>query len=128
MTDENINPETLSSDYLIKFFQELINGLAARTEDRLATLEQSQDLIEKQIATLVLGYGEQAVFMEALVAQMAFASDEARKTFHSDLAEARKNMLEVMQDASKGILADESPGVASAVEDLATEKLSNSDS
>lgn len=122
------NIESINLEYITKFFQDLINGLAARTEDRLQYLETTLEGIEKQVATLVLGYGEQAVFMEALVAQMAFASDEARKAFYKDLADARKNMLEVMQDASKGFLADESPGVASAVENMASEKLSNSDS
>jgi len=125
MTD---NIESINLEYITKFFQDLINGLAARTEDRLHYLEVTLEGIEKQVATLVLGYGEQAVFMEALVAQMAFASDEARKVFYQDLADARKNMLEVMQDASKEFLASESPGVASAVENMAAEKLSNSDS
>lgn len=127
MSDDNEHLDQHTAEFMTKFFQDVIGGLASQIEDRLSVLETSIEAIEKQIATLIISYGEQAVFTEALVGQMAFASDEARKAFHEALSESRKNMLEVMQNASKGILADENPGVASALTDVVTEKLSNTD-
>ena len=127
MSDDNEHLDQHTAEFMTKFFQDVIGGLASQIEDRLSVLETSIEAIEKQIATLIISYGEQAVFTEALVGQMAFASDEARKAFHEALSESRRNMLEVMQNASKGILADENPGVASALTDVVTEKLSNTD-
>lgn len=127
MSNGNEHLDEHTAEFMTKFFQDVIGGLASQIEDRLSVLETSIEAIEKQIATLIISYGEQAVFTEALVGQMAFASDEARKAFHEALSESRKNMLEVMQNASKGILADENPGVASALTDVATEKLFNTD-
>jgi hypothetical protein len=128
MTDSNEHLDQHTAEFLTNFFQQVITGLAAQVEDRLKVLEDSVESMEKQIATLILSYGEQAVFTEALVGQMAFATDEARKAFHQSLQDSRKQMFEVMQNASKGFLADENPGVASAVTDLAAEKLSDTDS
>ena len=127
MSNDNEHLDEHTAEFMTKFFQDVIGGLASQIEDRLSVLETSIEAIEKQIATLIISYGEQAVFTEALVGQMAFASDEARKAFHEALSESRRNMLEVMQNASKGILADENPGVASALTDVVTEKLSNTD-
>lgn len=128
MTQDNEHLDAHTAEFLTSFFQQLLNGLSAQIEDRLKLLENAVEMLEKQIATLILSYGEQAVFTEALVAQIAFATDEAKKSFHETLQESRKNMLEVMQNASKGTLADESPGVASALTDMASEKLSDPES
>ena len=127
MTDNNEHLDQHTAEFMTKFFQDIIGGLASQVEDRLKTLETSVEAIEKQIATLIISYGEQAVFIEALVGQMAFASDEARKSFHDTLSSTRKQMLEVMQNASKGFLADENPNLATALTDLASEKLSDTD-
>lgn len=127
MTDNNEHLDEHTAEFMTKFFQDIIHALAVQVEDRLKNLEESVESIEKQIATLVLSYGEQAVFTEALVGQLAFATDEARKSFHDTLNNSRRQMLEVLQNGSKGILADESPNVASAIADLADSKLSDSD-
>lgn len=127
MTDDKEHLDQHTADFMTKFFQDLIASIVSSTEDRLKSLETAIESIEKQIATLVVSFGEQAVFTEALVAQLAFASDEARKSFHDTLNQSRKQMLEVMQDASKSLLADQSPRVASAVTNLASEKLSDTD-
>ena len=128
MTENKEHLDSATAEFLTKFFQDIINALAAQVEDRLKKLEDSVESMEKQIATLILSYGEQAVFTEALVGQLAFATDEARKAFHDSLQQSRKQMFEVMQNASKGFLADENPGVASAVTNLVDEKLSDSES
>ena len=128
MTENNEHLDQHTAEFMTKFFEDLIASIVASTEDRLRSLENALESVEKQIATLVVSFGEQAVFTEALVAQLAFASDEARQSFHDTLSQSRKQMLEVMQDASKSIVADENPRVASALTNLATEKLSNTDS
>jgi hypothetical protein len=126
MTQPSIDEAT--AEFITKLFQQVAQGIYAQLADKVATLEQSVESMEKQIATLVVGYGEQAVFMEALVAQIAFASNEARSQFYEDVKNGRKEMLEVMQNASKTILADTDPNIAAAVADVASTKLSNSDS
>jgi len=127
MSEANIpNFDADTAEFFSKLFQDTIKGLSSQVIDRITKLEDQIETFEKQIATLVLGYGEQAVFMEALVAQLAFATDEARKQFQEDVSRARKDMLEVMNDASKGILADEDPNLAAAIADLAESKLSDS--
>lgn len=120
--------DAVTAEFITNLFRDVMTGIYAQTEDRLKNIEKSVESLEKQIATLVLGYGEQAVFMEALVAQIAYSSDEARTAFHNDVAQARKEMLEVMQSASKGILADEDQNIATAIADLAESKLSNPES
>lgn len=108
-----------------KLFHDSFTGLYAQVQDRFEKLEKAVEDIEKQMATLVLGYGEQAVFMEALVAQIAFATAEARAKFHDDINAARKSMLEVMRDASDSFLADDHENLAAALGDMAEQKLSD---
>ncbi len=128
MNEEIPSLDSVTAEFITNLFKDVMTGIYAQTEDRLKTIEKSIESLEKQIATLVLGYGEQAVFMEALVAQIAYSSDEARAAFHNDVSQARKEMLEVMQSASKGILADEDQNIATAIADLAESKLSDSES
>ena len=126
MTQSPIDAAT--AEFITKLFQDVAQGIYTQLVEKVSTLEQSVESMEKQIATLVVGYGEQAVFMEALVAQIAFASNEARSQFYEDVKNGRKEMLEVMQSASKTILADTDPNLATAVADVANAKLSDSDS
>ena len=128
MTDTPHSIDEASLEFVTKFFQDLIHSLVSTTEDRLQSLESSIENIEKQIASLVVGYGEQAVFVEALISQIAFSTEEARNKFKEDIQSGRKEMLEVMQNASKTFLADTDQNLASALADVAESKLSDSDS
>lgn len=112
---------------VMSIVEEVMGSAVSRFSEKLQELENRINSIDEQIATLIIGYGEQAVFMEALVAQMAFATDQERTSFNNSLTEARKKMLEVMRDASAANLADEDPNLASAVEDLASQKLLDTD-
>lgn len=129
MTSEKSIPafDEATAEFFNNLFRDLMNGVQAQVIERMSQLEKSVEEIEKQIATLVLAYGEQAVFMEALVSQMAFASDEARKKFQEDVTYARKQMLEVMNDASKGFLAEQSPNLASALADMVKPESTDTD-
>jgi hypothetical protein len=99
--------------------------MSNKIDERFKELDESIESLEKQIATLILGFGEQAVNMEGLIAQIKFASPESQKIFMETIAQSRKQMLEAMKEGAGGLLATESPGVASAIESLADEKLSD---
>jgi len=124
MQDGNPIPELdpVTVEFLTGKFQDSIKILQDTLGVRIQELESNIESLEKQVATLIVGYGEQAVFMEALVAQLAFATEDQRKTFNDDLSNARKEMLKVMSDASKDLLARDNQGVASAVADLAEQQ------
>ena len=62
MSDDNEHLDQHTAEFMTKFFQDVIGGLASQIEDRLSVLETSIEAIEKQIATLIISYGEQAVF------------------------------------------------------------------
>lgn len=126
MNESTIDAAT--AELITKLFQDVAQGIYTQIVDKVATLETTVESLEKQLATLVVGYGEQAVFMEALVAQIAFASNEAKSQFYEDVKNGRREMLEVMQNASKTILADSDPDLASAVADVVSSKLSDPDS
>lgn len=126
MTQSPIDSAT--AEFVTKLFQDVAQGIYTQLVEKVSILQQSVESMEKQIATLVIGYGEQAVFMEALVAQIAFSSNEARSQFYEDVKNGRKEMLEVMQNASKTILADTDSNIATAVADVANAKLSDSSS
>jgi len=65
--------------------------------------------------------------MEALVSQISFASEQAQKSFHETLKEARKSMLEVMKDGAQNLVVPSDPIVGQAIVDMASEKLSDID-
>jgi hypothetical protein len=104
----------------------ILTSMAEKIEERLREMDKSIESIEQQIATMVVGYGEQAVFMEALIAQLAFSSPEAQKAFTANVSENRKKMFEAMKEGAPGILGPENEDLASAITNLADQKLSDS--
>jgi hypothetical protein len=123
--EESIFTGEITLESLSNQTQEILIALSARIEGRFQDMEQVIEKLEKQIATLILGFGEQAVNMEGLLAQVRFATPDAQKSFMDTIAHSRKQMLQVMKEGAGGLLAGESPGVASALEDLASKKLSD---
>lgn len=112
-------------DELKTYLESLITNITENVVQRFHELDSKIESMEKQIATLVIGFGEQAVFLEALLAQIAFASEEEQKVFQNNVNEARREMLKVMQDGSKTIVASEDERLASAIDDVVTSKLSD---
>jgi hypothetical protein len=106
-------------------FDNMLNTLSKEVISKFHELEEKIESIEKQVATLVLAYGEQAVFMEALIGQIAFSTQEAQSSFHETLKQARKSMLEVMKDGSEAFVAGSDKNVGESINNLATEKLSD---
>lgn len=111
---------------LKSYFEEIIVAISSSINSRFQEIEERIESFEKQIATLVVGFGEQAVFLEALLAQLSFASEEQQKAFHQNVNQARKDMLKVMQDGSKTIVAQQDEDLASAIDDVVESKLSDS--
>jgi len=105
----------------------MLNVLAKEVTSVQKDIEQRVEAVEKQVATLVLAYGEQAVFMEALIGQISFSTAEAQKSFRETLKEARKSMLEVMQNGTQSFVADGDKKVGQAIADVVAEKLSDFD-
>jgi hypothetical protein len=120
--EENYNSDKSTIDIAI---DNMLKTLSNEVVSKFKELETKVEDVEKQVATLVLAYGEQAVFMEALIAQIAFSSEEAQKSFHDTLKEARKSMLEVMKDGSKAFVAGSEADLGEAIGNLASEKLSD---
>lgn len=123
MSDIDDQQDTLAS--LRKDVETLLVLMSDRFESRLQEVEQAIEDVEKQVATLVIGYGEQAVFMEALIAQINFASPEAQKAFTENVSENRKKMFQAMKEGAPGILGPENEDLASAITNLADQKLSD---
>lgn len=123
---DNLNQDIDSVSLLRKDMENLFVLMSDRFEARLQEVESAIEDVEKQVATLVIGYGEQAVFMEALIAQLAFSSPEAQKAFTANVSENRKKMFEAMKEGAPGILGPENEDLASAITNLADQKLSDS--
>ncbi len=114
-----------SLDSIREEIQSIIISFAAKVDERIQHIESNIESIEKQIATLIIGFGEQAVNMDGLLANLNYASPEAQEAFMKTIAESRKRMLETMKAGANDLLARESQGVASALEDLAEQQLSD---
>lgn len=123
-----MSEESIEQSDVVKLIQDVLIGINAQYQTRFTELEAKIEKLEQQIATLVLAYGETTVFVESLVAQIAFASEDEQKRFTDSLAENRKSMLEVMQSAAEGFLGSDSPVAASTISNLVEQKLSDSSS
>jgi hypothetical protein len=106
--------------------REVLMALATKLEERVSEYENKLENMEKQMATLVIGFGEQAVFIDALIAQMTFSSSEAQQAFHDTVNTARKQMLEIMKEGADGLLGSSDPDLAAAITSMADEQLSDS--
>jgi hypothetical protein len=127
MSSENFAEDKSELDVWKEQMIQVLTEMATKFETRLQEVEKSIENTEKQVATLVVGYGEQAVFMEALLGQIHFASPEAQQSFSKTLASARKDMLNIMKEGADGLLGESEKNLASAIKDMADQKLSNTD-
>lgn len=126
MTDINNSiPEYTEIELLRKTINDLVLALAAQFDNKIEALDKVMETYEKQIATLATGFAEQAVFIEALLGQLNFISDESKKNFHNSVHEARQKMFNIMKEGANGIVANENPRLASAIEDVVDSKSFN---
>jgi hypothetical protein len=125
MSEDQIPPLT-EIEKLYQVINELILAVAAKFDSKIDEIQTLMESYEKQVATLVIGFGEQAVFLEALLGQIQFSSDEAQKNFHETLSNSRKQMLQVMKEGARDLVASDNERLASAIEDLAEAESSDS--
>jgi hypothetical protein len=123
-----MSEESIEQSEVVKLIQDVLIGINAQYQARFTEFEAKIEKLEQQIATLVLAYGETTVFVESLVAQLAFATEEEQKRFTDNLSQNRKSMLEVMQSAAEGFLGSDSPVAGSTISNLVEQKLSDSSS
>lgn len=115
-------PQLTEFEEFKKLVNELVIALAAKFDEKLMAIEKTMESYEKQVATLIVGFGEQAVFLEALVGQLQFSTSEAQAQFYETLNNSRKQMLTIMKDGARGLVADENENLAAAIEDVAQSK------
>jgi methyl-accepting chemotaxis protein len=121
-TEANIEIMTkILSSLVEEVYQKILTDIESQFKDILAKLEKYED----QVATIVYAYGEQAIVMEALTSQLEYATPEAQKAFTDSLSEQRKKMIQVLNESSKGFMADNDPGIARALGNLVEKKLSD---
>jgi hypothetical protein len=132
MSDENLNTNNSNDSHvdsdgqnLKRYIEDIFISFSRLTDSKFDDLDKKIESLEKQIATLVVGFGEQAVFLEALLAQLSFASEEQQKAFQNNVSHARREMLKVMKDGSETLVASEDERLASALSDVVDSKSSN---
>lgn len=122
---ENTVPEYTEGELLRKDINGVVLALAAQFDSKLTKLDTTMESYEKQIAVLATGFAEQAVFIEALLGQLNFTTEESKKNFHDSLHTARQKMYSIMKEGANGIVANDNPRLASALEDVVDAKSSN---
>jgi len=127
MTDINNSiPEYTEIELLRKTINDVVLALASQFDNKIEALDKVMETYEKQIATLATGFAEQAVFIEALLGQLNFTTEESKKNFHNSIHEARQKMFDIMKEGADGIVANENPRLASTIEDVVDSKSFNS--
>lgn len=132
MSNENLNADSTNDSHLDsdgtnlkRYIEDIFISFSRLTDSKFDDVDKKIESLEKQIATLVVGFGEQAVFLEALLAQLSFASEEQQKAFQDNVSHARREMLKVMKDGSQTLVASEDERLASAISDVVDSKSSD---
>lgn len=126
MSNESVIPDLTDIEILRKTVNDIVLSMANQFDIKIEKLDKTMESYEQQIATLATGFAEQAVFIEALLGQVNFASDKAKKNFHDSVHEARQKMFTIMKEGASGIVANDNPRLAAALEDVVDSKSSNS--
>ncbi len=76
--------------------------LRATVEKRFTMLEERDELLERQLASLTMGYAEMAAMIQAVLSSIMNESDEAkRKEFFQHVKESRETMMDNMSHAAR---------------------------
>lgn len=125
VNNEDSSDSLFNVEQLKTYVESLFVNFSKMIDEKFEEVDKKIESFEKQIATLVIGFGEQAVFLEALLAQLAFSTEEEQKTFQNNVNESRKQMLKVMKDGSKNLVAGENERLAEAINDVVDSKSSD---
>ena len=88
-------------------------------EEQIKLSETRIEAIDKQIATLVVGYAEQAIFIDALMSQIEDESKEKQDAFKAKVEQLRKTMMSVL-DYTSDVMEDRIADIGGTMEDMAT--------
>lgn len=104
--------------------QALFISLSNEVEKRLKEKEKEIEKIQEQFALLYAGYAEQAAVVENLLITIFTDNPEKEKVFRENLAEARKQFLNLLKQGVDDVLVGEDPDTAAAIKDVVDKKLS----
>jgi len=118
MTDSNVASQADLNHFYSKV-STTFESFERYFEGQVKLVEARVEAIDKQIATLVVGYAEQAIFIDALMSQLEDESIDKQNAFKAKVQELRKEMMSVL-DYTSDVLEDRVTDLRESVEDMAT--------
>lgn len=118
MTDSNVASQADLNHFYSKV-STTFESFERYFEDQIKLTEARIEAIDKQIATLVVGYAEQAIFIDALMSQLENESIDKQNAFKEKVQELRKTMMSVL-DYTSDVLEDRITDLGGPLEDMAT--------
>jgi hypothetical protein len=104
--------------------QTLIIALSNEVDKRLAEKDKRIEKLEEQFALIFAGYAEQASVIENLLLTIFTDSPEKEKLFRENLADSRKQFLNLLKEGAEDVLAGEDPQLAATIKNVVDQKLS----
>jgi archaellum component FlaC len=118
MTDSNVASQADLNHFYSKV-STTFESFERYFEGQVKLVEARVEAIDKQIATLVVGYAEQAIFIDALMSQLEDESIDKQNAFKAKVQELRKEMMSVL-DYTSDVLENRVTDLGESVEDMAT--------
>jgi hypothetical protein len=107
--DANLNFEVKLEETL-DFIRTEVNAAFAQRDKVLVEYEEELESIRKQIATLLIAYGESSVAMEVTLDSIfKFGTDEQREYIAEQIKIKRQTMLELLNDAGEEAAEEPEP-------------------
>jgi hypothetical protein len=104
--------------------QTLIIALSNEVDKRLAEKDKRIEKLEEQFALIFAGYAEQASVIENLLLTIFTDSPEKEQLFRQNLADSRKQFLNLLKEGAEDVLAGEDPQLAATIKNVVDQKLS----
>lgn len=104
-------------DKIVSQVSESLNALAMNVQQTLDTIQQNVETIEETVASLVMGFAEQTVMIEAITGQLSLETPEEQEAFTRVIAEGRMAMLKLMQE-HVDVVAESDSGSSESMEHL----------
>lgn len=123
--DSHKSPEVTQQDLdiVLSKMDEAILATQNWMVDQFKLIDARTDAMEKQIATLVVGLGEQAAFIEGFAAVVNTLDENTQDIFQNQVESTRKMMFEIMESTAN-VMADTDPGVSTAMGDVVSQRKS----
>jgi hypothetical protein len=118
-----MNEEPVSQADLELFYSKVDGAFKSHQrffQEELDLFGKKLDALEQQVATITVGFAEQAVLVEALISQLEFETEERQLAFKDKVLSTRDLMLETLEYTAD-VLEDGDTGTEQPLEDVATE-------